>query len=211
MLKESKHPGESRDENGTRGRVLGTARRLFFVKGYGGTSLSAIAKEVGISAPALYWHFESKEALLFAIIEGGMEDFLTILDDGKDEPPQRLAALVESYTVYQLERGDEVKAHASLMRQAQDGHLLSDDRLGVIRAQQRSVYQRFADTITLGIASHDFHAPDVTVTAFAIINMCENVSEWVRSGERFGAPLIAEIHVNLALRMVKSAPQEAST
>jgi len=134
----------------TRTRILTVGRRLFAQQGYGGTSMATIAKALKNSAPALYWHFESKEALLFAIIEDGMEDILAFMDENGNEPRLRLRDLITTYTEYQLERSEDVAAHSLLMRQAQDGHLLSDDRLVVIRAQQRRVYRMFADVIAKG-------------------------------------------------------------
>lgn len=40
-------------------------------RGYAGTSVSAICKEVGVAATSLYWHFGSKEGLLAAVMERG--------------------------------------------------------------------------------------------------------------------------------------------
>ncbi len=44
-------------------KILETAYDCFATLGYEQTSLSMIAKNIGISKPALYYHFESKEAL----------------------------------------------------------------------------------------------------------------------------------------------------
>ncbi|MGW4562012.1 TetR/AcrR family transcriptional regulator C-terminal domain-containing protein [Streptomyces sp. NPDC004561] len=47
-----------------RGRVAGTALRLLNEVGLDGLTLRAIAKELDVKAPALYWHFKDKQALL---------------------------------------------------------------------------------------------------------------------------------------------------
>ncbi|MEU3525334.1 TetR/AcrR family transcriptional regulator C-terminal domain-containing protein [Streptomyces sp. NPDC038707] len=47
-----------------RGRVVGTALRLLNEVGLEGLTLRAIARELDVKAPALYWHFRDKQALL---------------------------------------------------------------------------------------------------------------------------------------------------
>ncbi|WP_425583813.1 TetR/AcrR family transcriptional regulator C-terminal domain-containing protein [Streptomyces rectiviolaceus] len=47
-----------------RTRVARTALRLLNETGLDGLSLRAIAKELDVKAPALYWHFKDKQALL---------------------------------------------------------------------------------------------------------------------------------------------------
>jgi len=53
----------------TRERILVAANRLFEERGYHEASLPAIARELGIRAPSLLYHFGSKEDLLDAVLE----------------------------------------------------------------------------------------------------------------------------------------------
>lgn len=50
-------------------KILDTALELFSSHGYEYTSMSLIAKEAGISKGLIYNYFDSKEQLLFALIE----------------------------------------------------------------------------------------------------------------------------------------------
>ena len=59
---------EARDID-TREVVLEAAKSEFLQKGFRGASMRNIAGKVGISAAALYWHFENKEALFDALVE----------------------------------------------------------------------------------------------------------------------------------------------
>ncbi|WP_053725002.1 TetR/AcrR family transcriptional regulator C-terminal domain-containing protein, partial [Streptomyces sp. WM6378] len=47
-----------------RAQVADTALRLLNELGLDGLTLRAIAKELGVQAPALYWHFKNKQALI---------------------------------------------------------------------------------------------------------------------------------------------------
>ncbi|MFY0116404.1 helix-turn-helix domain-containing protein, partial [Acinetobacter baumannii] len=46
-----------------RGLILEAARRVFVAEGLEGASLRAIAAEAGYTPAALYFHFDSKEAI----------------------------------------------------------------------------------------------------------------------------------------------------
>lgn len=59
-----KLPAEQR-----RGQLLTAAHRLFADKGYRETSTEEIARKAGLTKGALYFHFKSKEDILFALIK----------------------------------------------------------------------------------------------------------------------------------------------
>ena len=56
-------------------RILERAARLIFEKGFDGTSMQDIADACGLTKAGLYHHVATKEALLIAIMEYGMDLF----------------------------------------------------------------------------------------------------------------------------------------
>jgi AcrR family transcriptional regulator len=52
----------------TRTEILDTARNVVLRSGLAGFSLAEVADEFGLTKPALYYYFESKEALLFELL-----------------------------------------------------------------------------------------------------------------------------------------------
>lgn len=46
-------------------------------RGYSGTSISELAKESGLPASSIYWHFESKAGVLAAVMERGANRFFS--------------------------------------------------------------------------------------------------------------------------------------
>lgn len=61
-------------EKSTKKEILAVATRLFSNKGYDHTSISDIAKEVGLSDGALYNYFKGKEDLLLSIPDYWLKD-----------------------------------------------------------------------------------------------------------------------------------------
>jgi AcrR family transcriptional regulator len=59
--------------DGTRVRILAAARELFVERGYAGTSVRDLAEHLGMTKGALYYHFSSKEELLYALVEPLLE------------------------------------------------------------------------------------------------------------------------------------------
>jgi AcrR family transcriptional regulator len=58
-----------RSSDQTRQRVLDTAYRLFRRSGFGRISMDEIAAGAGVTKRTLYYHFESKDALLATVLE----------------------------------------------------------------------------------------------------------------------------------------------
>ena len=53
----------------TRARILASALSLFAKRGYERTTFNDIAARLKLTKGAVYWHFESKEALLMALLD----------------------------------------------------------------------------------------------------------------------------------------------
>ena len=63
----------------TKERILEAALDLFAQSGYLGTSMSDIAKQLGITKGALYKHYKSKQEILNCIVERMNQDRKIVL------------------------------------------------------------------------------------------------------------------------------------
>ena len=109
----------------TRSAILKCARKLFYSEGYEASSIQSILKELNIARGTLYYHFESKEAILDAILEEQGEFFLSkakeVAADKSLPADQRLIrtllALKHSSPVNEDEIESTHKPHNALMHQ----------------------------------------------------------------------------------------------
>ena len=67
---------DERDDGNRRVELLNTAARLFHKKGFDATSTRDIAAAVGMHSGSPFYHFKTKNALLYAVMEEGMRSAL---------------------------------------------------------------------------------------------------------------------------------------
>ena len=63
------------DRGNTKQEILDAALELFSVQGFEATSISQIANAVGIRKASLYSHFESKQAILDALVKDVLDQY----------------------------------------------------------------------------------------------------------------------------------------
>ena len=61
-------------------QIMQTALKLFAEEGYSHCSISMLAQKAGISKGLMYNYFESKQALLGAILDHGMREIMDLFD-----------------------------------------------------------------------------------------------------------------------------------
>src|SRR5918999_4660864 len=159
----------------TEQRILDVATVFFYEKGYHATTMREVAARVGIKAGSLYNHFPSKEALLFEIAEGVMQDLLAGGREAvaaESQPREQLRALVRAHVVYHAEQRFRAK--------------VADDQLNALGPERRTQvvavrdeYERlWRDVLDAGRAQHGWIVPDTPVVTFAVPTMCTAVDVW---------------------------------
>jgi AcrR family transcriptional regulator len=88
-----------------RDRILGCACDLYLKDGFEGFSMRKLAREVGVTAPAIYRHYEGKEALLLDVVKEAFkvmaQHLYTALGGGT--PEERFAMAGEAYLEFALQ------------------------------------------------------------------------------------------------------------
>lgn len=105
----------------TRALILEKALYLFANKGFHGTSISDIAKEAGISKGLAYNYFESKDAILQAIMDDALTAGREVMDVSSitDDPYEQLKLMLNN-TFDHVEKNDNYwRMFTALMLQPQ--------------------------------------------------------------------------------------------
>lgn len=87
-------------------KILSSARDIYLEEGLQGLSMRKIAAKVGVSATALYRHFDNKEAIVAEMLEEGFRIFGRYLYRALAEPTVegRMLAAGQAYLDFALEQ-----------------------------------------------------------------------------------------------------------
>lgn len=125
--------------------IFAAAAELFGRQGYRATRIGDIGAAVGMSGPAVYRHFASKEALLGELLERFIArahaDLRTALEGG-GAPRERLQRIVLASVRHAVEETDLVE-----MANREISHLPADARRRVLR-RQRAIVDAWIEVIT---------------------------------------------------------------
>jgi len=82
----------------TQTKITDAAIKLFSNHGYNKASVDDICKEAGISKGAFYHHFESKQALFLALLDGWLQTIDNAIEASKDKTvPEAFIQMTEAF------------------------------------------------------------------------------------------------------------------
>ncbi|MPZ61631.1 MAG: TetR family transcriptional regulator [Propionibacteriales bacterium] len=101
-----------RQRQATVAEILGAARRLLVEHGQAGISLRAIAREMGMTAPALYRYFGSHEELVAALTVEIYDELIATAERARDAQPEddplaRLLAVCRAFRRWSIGNREE--------------------------------------------------------------------------------------------------------
>lgn len=179
-------------------RIYDAAIRLFGERGYAGTSMRDISDAVGILPGSLYTHINSKEAVLFDIVESGITKYLDAIRPCVDQDApadERLAATIRAYVDVLSGNLEQTVIAFNQWR-----HLSDDaDRKRIVK--MRNEYEElFTTLIEDGIASGRFRPlADPKLTVFAIIGLLNAVPQWYSPKSKRPREAVADALIELVL------------
>ena len=207
MLKKSshppKHPVRTRLRSSVRRKeLISVATDLFASRGYYAVTVGDIGDAVGLTGPALYRHFSSKQALLVAVFDQAIDQlrnrFRELVSEAPD-PSSALLAIVRLHVQFAIEQRENV----AVWRQ-EFQNLPETDRWRLRRAQRLYVEEWVHLVQEL---RPEFSDTEVRSAVHGAIGLLQSPSD-------FQSGLPAEATVNLLMSMALAAlgarPAEAA-
>lgn len=182
---------------GRRAELLQIAARLFADGGYAGTSMGDIGAAAGISGPALYWHFSSKEALLSELLADVSENLLSGAKACRAAAADRedaLTRLVDAHLTFAV--GDPAMI---TLHERELGHLPPDTQHRIRRAQRLYIEEWVAALRQVHPTSREEHCRAVVQGTFGLLNATPRLT-WM------SAPELTHVLRQAALATLGSVP-----
>jgi AcrR family transcriptional regulator len=181
--------------------VVEAAARVFCQKGYDAASIEDVGEAVGILKGSLYYYIDSKEDLLFQVIEPPHKAMLESLERARADTGDTISR-IRDFVVTNVEAN--VKSYVRSTVFHRDFRALSDARRKMI-IDARNEYERFLrKLLETGQAEGSVCAElDPTITAAAILSMTNGIYTWYRPGGQRTGPEIAQMYADLAIRAIR--------
>jgi AcrR family transcriptional regulator len=175
------------DAAGRRADMCRAAAQLFRDRGFDATSVSDVARALGLTKAGLYHHFESKEALLYEIMTFGLErvrDEVVVPIRPIRDPEERLRQLIVR--------------HARIATRGQGRALPAGPRKQI--EEKMRLYFDLIRNILLELQAagrlRDVHP---TVATFSVLGMILWLPRWFRQGRSLTQEQVAEEIAKIAL------------
>ena len=176
--------------------ICRTAAQIFRDRGYDATSVSDIARALGITKAGLYHYFDSKEALLFEITAYGLDrvrDEVIVPARAVRDPAARLRQLVIRHASIAIQgRGaiaqlvDEVRALPPPARKR-------------VEERMRGYFDLLRGTLVELRSAGRLRDVDPTVATFSLIGTILWLPRWFRQNGRLSQEQVANEIANIAL------------
>lgn len=181
-------------------RLLTAARQAFAEKGYAGTTTRDIASRAGMSPAAVYVHHKSKEDLLFEISRNGHIAALEVISNASesaDTPLGKVEAMVREFS-----RWHALFSRTGRIVQYEFGSLTPEHR-AEIAGYRRAIEHHMREALEAGVADDSLDVSDINGTALTLLSLSIDLVRWYEKGGKVSPDQVAELHAQLATRMVE--------
>lgn len=191
----------AKDHDQKRMQILKSAARVFADQGYDRASMSLLARECGISKANIYHYYDSKDALLFDILDtylSELRDTICGIDLDGLSPAERLRVIV-SRTLQAYQGADDEHRVQTTGIPA-----LPAEQQDILRGYQREMVQQMSATIrSIAPQVFDCDKGKLYSTTMSVFGMLNWFYMWNSKAGADAREDYADLVTNLTLNGVK--------
>jgi AcrR family transcriptional regulator len=151
----------------TRSRILESAIKLFSKRGYNKASVDDICAEAGISKGAFYHHFESKQALFLALLDGWLQTIDNAIEASRDKTaPETFMQMTEAFPYIFETAGEGLPMFLEFWLQASRDTKIWEASI----APYQRYHKYFTSLIKKGVEEGSFVEMDPELTSRMIVS-----------------------------------------
>jgi TetR/AcrR family transcriptional regulator, cholesterol catabolism regulator len=177
-------------------QIYSTARSLFRERGYPATTVRDIAREMNIQAGSLYSHIESKEDVLWEIVNRAAEQFLAAAEPiahSARSPSEKLRDLVRAHV------GVVAANLAEATIFLHDWKFLGEERRNSVAERRRRYEALYREVVEQGIAQGEFAHADPKMASLLVLSAVNWLPQWYNPSGSLSPDEIADRFSDLVL------------
>ncbi|ETB18001.1 TetR/AcrR family transcriptional regulator [Mycobacterium intracellulare] len=179
--------------------ILTAALDAFYENGFHGATVRDIASRVGLTVPALYYHYENKAGLFAALLEIGTTEAAwrvrAAATEAAGHPDVQFVNAIEAIVLHMTCRTRLATLDSELR------HLPPEYRKRYA-ARRKEVENVLVEIVLAGTRAGVFSPDHPIETARALLGMCQSVARWYQWDGPLGPSELAGRYVDIALMAV---------
>jgi TetR/AcrR family transcriptional regulator, cholesterol catabolism regulator len=184
-------------KNGTKKDVITKkALTLFRKKGFPATSMRDIAEAIGVEAPSLYNHIESKSEILEYVCFRIGRLFINHLKEVEFNKQNNLSK-IESILRFHISM--MIEEYESVYIAEHEWRHLPEPFLNDFKNQRRNYRSRLGAILQKGINAKEICAVNPYVAVLTILSAISGIEGWQKSGKKIDAQLLEENMIKILI------------
>ncbi len=181
--------------------IMRKASALFRKKGFSATSMRDIAESIGVEAPSLYNHIESKNEILKDIcfnIAKLFTDFLKEVEHSSGSNLSKIERIIRFHISMMINKFESVYISNH------EWKYLPEPQLSEFKNQRRNYRLRLAAILQKGIDKKEIRPVNANVSIHTILSAINGIEDWQNSGRKVDAKLIEENIIQILIEGLRN-------
>jgi len=189
---------------GRKDRILKVASRIIAKKGYRSATLEDIANELGITTPAIYYYFKSKQDIIEEITDTVTKPLEELIEIGKSDllPTNKLRRMIRHIIEINTENRERAVIYF------EETNALPEKTRERIRIRQKEFERTINETLRKGSEQGYFAVTDTKMASLAILAVCNWTYRWYRQRGELTPTQIADRLIDMLENGYLRTPSE---